>query len=340
MTLRTLDLFCGGGGSSWGARAAGAEIVGGVDADPIASSAFARNFAGARAVNCRMSDTTTAASLGDLGRIDLLLASPECTNHTCARGARPVDEASRNTARYVLNFARDLRPRWVVIENVPQMKAWDGYGPLVTELESLGYNLKAAVLDAQHFGVPQQRRRLFIACDLDAIPVLPVGNVTSRRPTVASILDPVGTWASKPLFKEGRAAPTLARAARAIEALDPNVPFLIVYYGSDASGGWQRLDRPLRTITTIDRFGLVTWMDGAPMLRMLQVPELMRAMGFHGGYSLDGIGSRRDRVRLLGNGVAPPVMEAIVQTLTRSTGALNASDDSLGLAQIQLSDAA
>ncbi|MEI6158542.1 MAG: DNA cytosine methyltransferase [Roseococcus sp.] len=340
MTLRTLDLFCGGGGSSWGARAAGAEIIGGVDADPIASVAYARNFEGARAVNWRMSDATTAATLGDLGRIDLLLASPECTNHTCARGARPVDEASRNTARYVLNFARDLRPRWVVIENVPQMKSWDGYGPLMTELGSLGYNLKTAVLDAQHFGVPQQRRRLFIVCDREAVPSLPVGNVLSRRPSVASILDSVGTWASKPLFRPGRAAPTLARAGRAMEALGRNVPFLIVYYGSDASGGWQRLDRPLRTITTIDRFGLVTWMDGEPMLRMLQVPELMRAMGFSRGYSLDGVGSRRDRVRLLGNGVAPPVMEAIVRQLTRRIGALHAAEDSLGLAQLQLGDAA
>jgi DNA (cytosine-5)-methyltransferase 1 len=99
------------------------------------------------------------------------------------------------------------------------------------------------------------------------------------------------------------------------------VPFLIVYYGSDAGGGWQTVDRPLRTITTIDRFGLVTWEGTEPYLRMLQVPELMRAMGFSGDYSLDGVGRRRDRIRLLGNGVAPPVMEAIVRALTGTTGA-------------------
>ena len=49
---------------------------------------------------------------------------------------------------------------------------------------------------------------------------------------------------------------------------------------------------------------------------MLQDLELMRAMGFRGDYSLEGIGSRRDRIRLLGNGVAPPVMEAVVTALT------------------------
>lgn len=93
------------------------------------------------------------------------------------------------------------------------------------------------------------------------------------------------------------------------------MPFLIVYYGSDGSGGWQPLDRPIRTLTTLDRFGLVNWEGGEPMLRMLQVPELRRAMGFRGAYRMP-FGSRRDRIRLLGNGVCPPVMEATVRSLT------------------------
>ena len=52
------------------------------------------------------------------------------------------------------------------------------------------------------------------------------------------------------------------------------------------------------------------------MLRMLQVPELKRAMGFEPAFELSH-GSRRDQVRLLGNGVCPPVMEALVRSLTR-----------------------
>lgn len=55
--------------------------------------------------------------------------------------------------------------------------------------------------------------------------------------------------------------------------LGPGKPFLIVYYGSDGAGGWQRLDRPLRTVTTLDRFGLVRWENSTPMLRMLQVAD-------------------------------------------------------------------
>lgn len=326
MAIRAIDLFCGGGGSSWGAKSAGVHMVCGVDADPIARAAYANNFPDARALRLKMTRNTRPQDLGDLGRIDLLLASPECTNHTCARGNRPIDEASRDTAKFVVHFARDLRPRWVVVENVVHMKSWKGYGRLLRDLEELGYNTEAVTLDSQDFGVPQQRRRLFITCDLKRSPATIVPPAVRAAPHVHSILDPEGSWASTPLHRLGRAQATIARAERAMAELGRNIPFLIVYYGSDASGGWQSLDRPLRTITTLDRFGLVTWRAGEPYLRMLQVPELMRAMGFSSDYSLEGIGLRRDKIRLLGNGVAPPVMEAVVRSLTGPAPAVSAPE--------------
>jgi site-specific DNA-cytosine methylase len=124
-----------------------------------------------------------------------------------------------------------------------------------------------------------------------------------------------GPWESRPLYSARRAPDTLTRAERAIAELGRGEPFLVVYYGSDGSGGWQTLDRPLRTLTTLDRFGLVTWQGRTPMLRMLQVPELKRAMGFCSDYKLP-YGTRRDQIKILGNGVCPPVMESIIRTLT------------------------
>ena len=47
---------------------------------------------------------------------------------------------------------------------------------------------------------------------------------------------------------------------------------------------------------------------------MLQVPELRRAMGLPDDFKLP-VGTRRDRIKLLGNGVCPPVMEAVVRSL-------------------------
>jgi len=313
--LRTLDLFCGGGGSSLGASAAGAEIVCGIDAWNIASQTYQANFPNALSPNVVLSESSSPSNLGlDLGDINLILASPECTNHTCAKGNAPRDENSKRTARYLLNFARALSPRWMVLENVVYMKKWDGYDPLVTELGNLGYNVRRQVLDAAWFGVPQKRQRLFLLCDRERMP-----DEVQRPPVIQKmardILDEEGMWPSRPLYRKGRALNTIARAERAMKELGRGRDFLIVYYGSDGSGGWQSLDKPIRTLTTLDRFGLVTWDNDTPMLRMLQVPELKRAMGFNG--KLD-YGCRRDRIMLLGNGVCPPVMTAIVHSLTSS----------------------
>lgn len=315
MKPRVLDLFCGGGGSSWGARNAGAEIACAVDAWPVAVETYRANFPGAKVINATLDEDSCPSVLGDIGPIDLILASPECTNHTCAKGSRPRDEGSKRTANYVLNFARKLNPRWIVLENVVQMRNWHGYTPLIDKLEALGYSVLPQVLDAADFGAPQTRRRLFLLCDRRAEP-LPVVSGRRRRPRkAADAIQLDGPWLSRPLYSDRRAPDTLARAERAMAELGKGEPFLIVYYGSDGSGGWQPLDRPLRTLTTLDRFGLVTWKGRIPMLRMLQVPELKRAMGFDKNYILPH-GSRRDQIKILGNGVCPPVMEMVVHSLT------------------------
>ena len=310
-SIRVLDLFAGGGGSSYGARAAGCRIVAGVDAWDIASATYARNFPGAQALNLRLEGSRLHAQVKQVGQIDLMLASPECTNHTPARGSRPRSEESRMTAWQVIHHARAFSPKWIVIENVIQMRTWDRFPDFEQELECLGYDISAQVLDASDFGVPQSRRRLFMLCSRvgPVATVVPAEGV--QRRSVRDILDPAGTWRVTPLFRDGRAAATLERAERAFAALGKREPFLLVYYGSDAAGGWQTLDRPLRTMTTLDRFGLVEPTPGGHTMRMLQVPELSRAMGFGSDFKLD-IGTRREQVRLLGNGVCPPVMTAIV----------------------------
>ena len=317
-TIRVLDLFSGGGGSSYGARSAGATIVAGVDAWGVASKTYARNFPHAAALNLRLEGDEIHQAVANLGRIDLLLASPECTNHTCARGSRPVCEDSRLTAWQVLHHARALRPKWIVIENVIQMRSWTRFRDFERELLDLDYNIWPHVLDASDFGVPQSRRRLFLVCSRDG-KTIEVEAPMGPRATARSILDPEGQWKVTPLFREGRAEATLARAERAFAEIGRKEPFLLVYYGSDCAGGWQTLDRPLRTLTTLDRFALVEPSSREHTMRMLQVPELRRAMGFGPDFALTE-GTRRDNIKVLGNGVCPPVMEHIVKTLTRSVG--------------------
>ena len=190
--LRAADLFCGAGGSAVGARQAGVEIVGSVDADPVATATFADNFPSAKVVSGRLDAWNGPSLFGDIGPIDLLLASPECTNHSVARGARAIDEESLRSAAYIMPFIDEWEPTYIVLENVTRIKKWDGWLDLLKYLQQAGYYVSTQELDAVNFGVPQSRRRMFILCSLEGPPsrVRPVR--PSRHPTARSILDPIG----------------------------------------------------------------------------------------------------------------------------------------------------
>ena len=316
--IRGCDIFCGAGGSSAGARAAGIEIVAGIDMCRTATATFTANFPDAHVETSRLEDVDLADFKSKVGPIDILLSSPECRNHTCAKGSAPRDESSRATAMQVVEYARALRPRWLVLENVVYMRPWSRYEELKNQIRGIGYFLEEHVLNSADFGVAQKRRRLFLVCDRERQPNLTIRKRPGRRKTVKSVLDPADAWKTSALFDEGRAAATLERARRGFQALGEKASFLLVYYGSDGSGGWQPLNRPLRTITTVDRFALVQHDGSEPRIRMLQVPELKRAMGLTDAFKLQE-GTRRDRIKLLGNGVCPPVMEAVVRSLVSAS---------------------
>ncbi|MXZ17657.1 MAG: DNA cytosine methyltransferase [Rhodothermaceae bacterium] len=316
--MRGCDIFCGAGGSSVGARSAGIDMVAGIDMCATATATYAANFPDAHVLTERLEDVNINRFRDQVGEIDILLASPECRNHTCAKGALPRDESSRATAMHIIKYARVLSPRWIVLENVVYMRPWSRYGELKERLRDLGYHLEELLLDASDFGVAQKRRRLFLLMDLEGPPKFKIRRRPGPRKTVKSILDAAGTWNTTPLYGENRAEATLERAKRAWNVLGDLESFLVVYYGSDGSGGWQPLNRPLRTITTVDRFALVEHDGEMWRIRMLQVPELKRAMGFSNEFLLPE-GTRRDKVRLLGNGVCPPVMETVVRSLVYGT---------------------
>lgn len=314
--VRAIDLFCGAGGSSWGAQSAGVEIVAGFDMWPVAESVYRANFPKAKFYGGRLEHHNPNSIARELGKIDLIMASPECTNHSVAKGNKPRCEKSRATALQVIRFARAFKPRWLVVENVVSMRNWSRYEHFIAAIERLGYKTLTEALNAADFGVPQSRRRLFILCDRKRKPG-PIGIPRRIRRTAQQIIDGNGTYAYSLLWAKGRAKATLARADRAIAKVGTKSDFLIVYYGTDHAGGWQRLDAPLRTITTLDRFAYVKPNGSGHVMRMLQPPELKKAMGWPKKYKINH-GTRREKIKMIGNAVCPPVMKSIVKDLIQN----------------------
>lgn len=309
--IRAIDLFCGAGGSSWGAKQAGVHVVAAFDLWDLAGKNHHENFPDTEFIQGRLEDSDPDALAQRLGKIDLIMASPECTNHSPAKGKAQRCEVSKNTAFQVIRYAKVFTPRWIVIENVINMAKWTRYKEFYQALVDEGYQITEQRLNSADFGVPQSRRRLFLLCDRLKKP----SDVTKpglERVPASSFINLNGKYRWTPVEKKNRAAATIARAKRGREHVKQN-PFLMVYYGSDGSGGWQKVTRPLRTVTTVDRFAVVKQENGVDMMRMLQPDELAFAMGMNGMTFKHG--TRREKIHMLGNAVCPPVMYHVVRSL-------------------------
>lgn len=307
-----VDLFCGGGFGARGAVRAGGVPLLGLDAWDLATKTYKANFPHADVIT-DLIENVVPADLGAQYQPDVLLTSPECTSHSIARGAKPGLETSRETAIGIVPWIEAMQPRWVIVENVNRMKKWERHSELIQTIERLRYSVSELVLNSADFGSAQARKRMFLICDRQGTTVTrdELVALSANLPlTARDVIEWDTGYPTTPLEAEGRAKPTLERAERAIASLGRGVPFIIVYYSSDYAGGWQTLDAPLRTITTVDRFALVTWVNDVPHMRMLQPSELLRAMSGGNDHVLPH-GNRREKVKLCGNGVCSDVMTAI-----------------------------
>lgn len=101
----------------------------------------------------------------EYGPIDLLVGGTPCQDFSVAGLRAGLDGDRGNLSLEFLRLADRARPRWVVWENVPGVLSISGgraFGAILGGLGELGYGFAYRILDAQHFGVPQRRRRVFV----------------------------------------------------------------------------------------------------------------------------------------------------------------------------------
>lgn len=107
----------------------------------------------------------THIGVDDVGAIDLLAGGTPCQSFSVAGKRAGLDDPRGNLTIEFARLAGRLRPLWLVWENVPGVLSIDDgrtFGAFLGMLVELGYGIAYRVLDAQHFGVPQRRRRVFV----------------------------------------------------------------------------------------------------------------------------------------------------------------------------------
>lgn len=176
-SVTVVDLFCGAGGISQGfSLVKGAEIVAGVDIDPIALMTHAANFPGLTLhldLSSEAVDLAPVLRKRGLRRVDVVIGGPPCQGFSrlgkgfqrmrARAGLAKVDREDPRNGLYMgfLWGVLSLKPLVAVMENVPEI-----YDDVVEDAKAIlcaaGYKVQSRVLDAADFGVAQRRRRFFL----------------------------------------------------------------------------------------------------------------------------------------------------------------------------------
>lgn len=97
--------------------------------------------------------------------IDLIIGGSPCQSFSVAGKRLGLDDPRGNLAIEFIRIIDTIRPRWFILENVAGLLSADGgrdFGSLLALMGECGYGFSYRILDSQHFGVPQRRRRVFI----------------------------------------------------------------------------------------------------------------------------------------------------------------------------------
>jgi DNA (cytosine-5)-methyltransferase 1 len=143
----------------------------------------------------------------DVGAIDLLAGGTPCQSFSVAGKRAGLDDPRGNLTIEFARLADRLRPLWLVWENVPGVLSIDDgrmFGAFLGMLVECGYGVAYRILDAEYFGVPQRRRRVFV-----------VGYLGDWRAAAAVLLDSACLSGNPPPRRETRkdVAPTLSARA-------------------------------------------------------------------------------------------------------------------------------
>jgi DNA (cytosine-5)-methyltransferase 1 len=178
MNPTVLDLFAGVGGLSHGLEAAGFDVKWANEIDPQASTTFSASHKAklwSEDANVFLKRIVEKDDeVPQSGEVDILVGGPPCQGFSGYNRYRSPDDPRNSLVELFLAFVEVLLPRYILIENVPGMLQMEnGKVPhlLISVLEKLNYNAHLGILQAGHYGVPQNRWRVFLIAAKRELPL-------------------------------------------------------------------------------------------------------------------------------------------------------------------------
>jgi site-specific DNA-cytosine methylase len=265
-----VDNFAGGGGASTGIKLAiGRDVDVAVNHDEEAVLMHLANHPNTQHYCEDVWNVDPKAACGGQP-VGLAWFSPDCKHFSKAKGTKPVSKNVRGLAWLAVKWAKAVKPRIIMLENVEEFVTWGPLGPdqrpcpkrkgqtfarWVSELKRLGYVVSWRELRACDFGAPTIRKRLFLVARCDGKPI------QWPKPTHGPGLIPYRTAADcidwsipcPSIFDRERplAENTMRRIARGVMKYVVNAPKpFIVPVTHSTQSNVHPIDEPMRTVTT------------------------------------------------------------------------------------------
>jgi DNA (cytosine-5)-methyltransferase 1 len=306
--LKVIDLFCGAGGLSEGFKQAGFQSVLGIDTNEKALETFKLNHR-AETLNIDISKLESNDILNKTKvEIDLIIGGPPCQGFSMA-GKRDPKDPRNALVKHFLEIVNEIRPKVFLIENVPgllSMKTSTGKKSIeiIEEMaKEFGYELEIHLLNAEDYGVPQRRKRIFIVgsrigklnLDIKKSNKIPVSKILTEKRKVPEVY----------FYSERR-----IEGFRRREIKNKKL---------GRGFGWQFLDLDKPSYTIRARY----YKDGSEALvkyseddiRMLTPEECSRIQSFPKDYEF--YGGKIQKYIQIGNAVPPLLAKAVAKSIKR-----------------------
>jgi DNA (cytosine-5)-methyltransferase 1 len=188
-----IDVFSGAGGMSLGAQWAGIDVRVAVEIDPYAAATYSHNHPKTTVIQKDIRQTKTIEIQRRKAQPVVVFGGPPCAGFSTSNQKTRSSENNNNWLfKEYLRIIKEVQPDWVVFENVKGILETEKglfFEKILRGINKLGYTTSHFILNAQDFGVPQSRSRLFIVGSRESIK-FDTPKPTSKKPyTVMDALD-------------------------------------------------------------------------------------------------------------------------------------------------------